>query len=60
MGTPALTTRGMKEEEMKLIADWIDRAVTNHQNSDHLDKIRDEVEELANQFPLHRGVYENA
>ena len=60
MGTPALTTRGMKEEEMKLIAGWIDRAVTNHDNTDELTQIRDEVEELAKQFPLHKGVYENA
>ncbi|MBT4856908.1 serine hydroxymethyltransferase [Candidatus Uhrbacteria bacterium] len=52
MGTPALTTRGMKEDDMKLIAGWIDRAITNKDKPDELTSIRREVEELADQFPL--------
>ncbi|OGL71064.1 serine hydroxymethyltransferase [Candidatus Uhrbacteria bacterium RIFCSPHIGHO2_02_FULL_53_13] len=58
LGTPALTTRGMKEAEMKLIAGWIDRTISHHENENALKAIRREVEELCVQFPLHRGVYD--
>lgn len=53
LGTPALTTRGMKEEEMKLIAAWIDRAITNWQDEAALASIRNEVKELSIKFPLY-------
>lgn len=53
LGTPALTTRGMKENEMRLIADFIDRAIIDHENSDALSQIRAEVKMLTNQFPLY-------
>ena len=56
LGTPALTTRGMKEEEMKLIATWINRAVSEHQNADALNKIKTEVKELTSKFPLYPGL----
>ena len=52
MGTPALTTRGMKEEEMKTIAGFIDRALTNADNKAELDTIHNEVKELCKHFPL--------
>jgi glycine hydroxymethyltransferase len=53
VGTPALTTRGMKEAEMRQIAKWITRAL-EHRNDDlALDRIRGEVAELANVFPLY-------
>jgi glycine hydroxymethyltransferase len=53
IGTPALTTRGMKEPEMQQIATWIARAL-DHRNEDAtLEAIRGEVAELANQFPLY-------
>ena len=52
LGTPALTTRGMKEAEMTTIAAWIDRAVHNWQNETELEKIHAEVKELCQQFPL--------
>lgn len=53
LGTPALTTRGMKEEEMKQIAKWIDEAITNHTDKEKLAQIKKQVTELAHRFPLY-------
>ena len=53
IGTPALTTRGMKEPEMLTIAHWIATALENRNDADALAKIRGEVAELAEQFPLY-------
>jgi len=52
LGTPALTTRGMKEKEMVQIADWIDRAITHSSDEKILNKLRVEVKQLANKYPL--------
>jgi glycine hydroxymethyltransferase len=53
VGTPALTTRGMKEAEMRQIAKWIARALDVRNDDAALERIRGEVAELANQFPLY-------
>ena len=53
IGTPALTTRGMKEPEMRQIARWIGRALQQRSDDAALARIRGEVAELANQFPLY-------
>ncbi|MFH1711836.1 MAG: serine hydroxymethyltransferase [Patescibacteria group bacterium] len=53
LGTPALTTRGMKEDEMKQIAIWIDEAIQNHTNDEKLETIRQQVKEMTNKFPLY-------
>jgi glycine hydroxymethyltransferase len=53
VGTPALTTRGMKEAEMGLIASWIAKALDVRNDDAALEGIRGEVAELANQFPLY-------
>jgi glycine hydroxymethyltransferase len=53
IGTPALTTRGMKEPEMRLIGAWITRALQVRNDDDALDAIRHEVAELADKFPLY-------
>jgi glycine hydroxymethyltransferase len=53
IGTPALTTRGMKEPEMRQVALWIDRALENRGEDAVLQQIRGEVAELANHFPLY-------
>lgn len=53
LGTPALTTRGMKEDEMKQIATWIDEVIMNWQNEDKLKSIRETVKELTKKFPLY-------
>ncbi|MBP7992295.1 MAG: serine hydroxymethyltransferase, partial [Candidatus Magasanikbacteria bacterium] len=52
LGTPALTTRGMKEAEMVIIASLIDRALTNVENENELGKIHAEVTEMCKSFPL--------
>ena len=53
IGTPALTTRGMTEREMRQIATWIAKALENRNDDALLDRIRGDVAELANQFPLY-------
>jgi glycine hydroxymethyltransferase len=53
IGTPALTTRGMKEAEMRQIAQWIAQALEQRGNDAVLERIRGEVAELANKFPLY-------
>ena len=53
IGTPALTTRGMKEPEMRLIASWITKALDKRNEDAALEKIRLEVAELASHFPLY-------
>jgi len=53
IGTPALTTRGMKEPEMRQIAKWIGKALEHRNDEGVLERIRGEVAELANHFPLY-------
>ncbi len=52
IGTPALTTRGMKEAEMLRIADIINRAIANFKDEKFLDELRLEVKQLSSGFPL--------
>jgi len=53
IGTPALTTRGMKEAEMQQIGHWIAEALEHRSEAKVLDRIRHQVFELAEQFPLY-------
>jgi glycine hydroxymethyltransferase len=53
IGTPATTTRGLKEAEMVQVAGWIDRALKNIENEAELKQIRSEVEALCKRFPLY-------
>ena len=53
IGTPALTTRGMKEPEMRQIATWIAKALENRNDDALLERIRGDVAEMANHFPLY-------
>ncbi len=53
LGTPALTTRGMKENEMEIIANWINEAITNHTDENKLAEIKTRVVELTKKFPLY-------
>ncbi len=54
IGTPALTTRGMKEGEMKLIAAWIAQVLKDSGNEAQLKKIKGQVRELCLKFPIYR------
>jgi len=52
LGTPAMTTRGLGLEQMPDIARWITDAISNHNDEKKLAKIKQEVTELAHQYPL--------
>ncbi|HSL88244.1 MAG TPA: serine hydroxymethyltransferase [Ignavibacteriaceae bacterium] len=52
IGTPALTTRGMKENEMEIIAEIINKAVSNFKDEQQLESLSKEVKKLASGFPL--------
>ena len=53
LGTPGVTTRGMKEVEMEKIAEWISQVVTNVGSETKLQEIREEVKKLAAEFPIY-------
>jgi glycine hydroxymethyltransferase len=53
IGTPALTTRGMKEAEMRIIGKWIVKTLDKRNDAQALSLIRNQVLELAEQFPLY-------
>jgi glycine hydroxymethyltransferase len=52
LGTPALTSRGLKEKEMEQVAEWIDQAITHSSDDKALSKLSGEVKEFALKFPL--------
>jgi glycine hydroxymethyltransferase len=54
MGTPALTTRGMKESEMKKIGSLIHEVISNLGNEEIYAKVKKEVLELCERFPLYK------
>jgi glycine hydroxymethyltransferase len=51
LGTPALTTRGLREPEMKRVAGWIAEALANAADAAALERVRGQVRELCEQFP---------
>ncbi|MDQ3697779.1 MAG: serine hydroxymethyltransferase [Gemmatimonadota bacterium] len=60
IGTPALTTRGMRESEMRRIAELIDRVLADAGDARVAARAREAVHELAGQYPLHPGAAEHA
>ena len=58
IGTPALTTRGMKEAEMRTVGKWIAQALEQRNDPAALTRIREQVLELAEQFPLYAWLRE--
>jgi len=52
LGTPAITTRGLKEEHISQAAEWIAQAIKNKDNDEMLNKLSNEVREFSLQFPL--------
>ena len=53
IGTPAVTTRGMREGEMAQIGDFLARVLNDHENAELLATVRDEVADLCREFPLY-------
>jgi len=53
IGTPALTTRGMKESEMKQIGKWISHVLKNADNTDIKHQVKQQVKELCQNFPIY-------
>ena len=53
IGTAALTTRGMKEEEMRQVGSWIAHALNNHKDNQALNRIRKQIQEMGDAFPLY-------
>jgi glycine hydroxymethyltransferase len=60
IGTPALTTRGMKENEMRQVGRWIAEALNNRTDASVLGRVRRDVLELADAFPLYADRRERA
>ena len=58
IGTPALTTRGMKEDEMRSIAGMIDQVLLNITDQSVQEKVRQQVFELCRNFPLYQEILE--
>lgn len=56
IGTPALTTRGMKEKEMTLIAQWITQVLKDPNNQNLLTKTKTQVQELCRSFPIYGNI----
>ncbi|MBL3654893.1 serine hydroxymethyltransferase [Fulvivirga sediminis] len=54
IGTAAITTRGMKEEDMNKVVELIDKSLINHENEDELSQIKSEVNQWMKQFPLYK------
>jgi len=52
LGTPALTTRGLREEHMEQIADWMKQAIDGRDHGPELARLREEVKAFVQQFPL--------
>jgi len=55
LGTPCITTRGMKEDEMAQVAGYIDDALSNMDNEGALSRINGKVKELCSRFPIYQG-----
>jgi glycine hydroxymethyltransferase len=55
IGTPALTTRGMKEDEMRHVARMIARVIEAKGDAAVIEKVRNEVDELTKRFPIYEG-----
>ncbi len=58
IGTPAITTRGMKEEEMRLIADYIDEVLTNIDDEEKIRKVGEKVKDMCKAFPIYGEIIE--
>lgn len=55
LGTPALTTRGMREKEMEQVGQWIAQVIKDIKNQSLISQIKQQVKELCSQFPLYES-----
>jgi glycine hydroxymethyltransferase len=53
IGVPAITTRGLKENDMKTVVNWIDSILMNIENEQNIAKVKGEINEFMNQFTLY-------
>jgi len=58
LGTPATTTRGLKEAEMRQIAEWIDRVLTSPKDDGVRESVRGEVSQMCEDFPIYQDIRE--
>ena len=56
IGTPAVTTRGMKEKDMVIIAKLIDKVLKNHSDESNIEQVKSEVKELCSAFPIYEDL----
>jgi len=56
IGTPAITTRGMKEAEMRKVARLIDRVISDPQNESNINAVKGDVKDLVKKFPLYKAL----
>ncbi|RMF97141.1 MAG: serine hydroxymethyltransferase [Candidatus Schekmanbacteria bacterium] len=59
IGTPAVTSRGLKENEMKTLAKWINDVIEKRDDEEFLNKVRNEVKELCKKFPYYSHRLQN-
>jgi glycine hydroxymethyltransferase len=52
VGTPAITTRGLKEEQMDTIVDYIDQVITNIENNELIETIKNQVNNMMGEYPM--------
>ena len=57
VGTPAVTTRGMKEAQMEIIAEMIDSIIINYENEKKINNIKNQVKELCGDYPLYEDLF---
>jgi glycine hydroxymethyltransferase len=57
VGTPAVTSRGLKEYEMEQVAVWMHRALLNRSDEQEIAKIRNEVRDMCERFPIYPDLY---
>ena len=55
LGTPALTTRGMKEADMKQVAAWIHETLSDPENADLHQQLAAKIQEFCADFPLYKA-----
>ena len=53
IGSPAMTTRGMGVEEVKIVVDLIDQVILNHDNEEKIQSVKKQVNELCSSFPIY-------